>query len=225
MQTTLPFKSILESYAAIPLLLISFAAIYRFGYFYHLDALWILPSLSVQSLLYSILSTILLFLAGCALTYIYIHIQTYFGYTVVLTIFFFGFFVFLGILYVNENLYLILKLAPLLAGCFYYIYLHYSLFSNELERAVFFPIFILLSLTLSFMMFVNGMNDAKKEKLQEKLSVVIFEEQPKYPNQGTDWRLLENIGDKFVLINLSRGSETKAYPIKVVEYKTINSIH
>ncbi|MDC4700229.1 hypothetical protein OHV78_18430, partial [Acinetobacter baumannii] len=81
MQTTLPFKSILESYAAIPLLLISFAAIYRFGYFYHLDALWILPSLSVQSLLYSILSTILLFLAGCALTYIYIHIQTYFGYT------------------------------------------------------------------------------------------------------------------------------------------------
>lgn len=78
---------------------------------------------------------------------------------------------------------------------------------------------------MSCMMFANGRNDAKLENLEKQLSVVIFDEQPKYPNEGTDWRLLENLGDKFVLIDLNNGNETKKYPIKVVEYKTINSIH
>ncbi len=225
MQNHPSIKTILESYAAVPLLLISLAAIYRFGYFFHLDALWILPSLSVQSLLYSILSTIILFLSGCALTYIYIHIQPYFGHLVVLSVFFFIICVGFGILYSNEQLSLTLKLSPLLAGSFYYIYFHYSLFSGELDRAIFSPLVIILTLVLSFMMFVSGTNDAKLENLEKQLSVVIFDEQPKYPNESTDWRLLENLGDKFVLINLSNGGETKKYPIKVVEYKTINSIY
>jgi len=218
-------KTILESYAAVPLLLISLAAIYRFGYFFHLDALWILPSISVQSLLYSILSTIILFLSGCALTYVYIHIHSYFGHLVALSIFFFIICVGFGILYSNEQLSLILKLSPLLAGSFYYIYFHYSLFSGEIDRVMFSPLVIILTLVMSFMMFANGRNDAKLENLEKQLSVVIFDEQPKYPNEGTDWRLLENLGDKFVLIDLNNGNETKKYPIKVVEYKTINSIH
>lgn len=75
------------------------------------------------------------------------------------------------------------------------------------------------------MMFSNGVNDAKLENLEKQLSVVIFDGQPKYPNENTDWRLLENLGDKFVLINLSNGDETKTYPIKVVEYKAINTIY
>ncbi|WP_313044523.1 hypothetical protein [Acinetobacter sp.] len=218
-------KTILESYAAIPLLLISLAAIYRFGYFFHLDALWILPSLSVQSLLYSILSTIILFLAGCALTYIYIHIQSFFGPFVALSIFFFIICISFGILYSNEQLSLALKLSPLLAGSFYYIYFHYSLFSSQLDRAVFSPIVIILTLVISFMMLVSGMNDAKLENLEKNLSVVIFDEQPEYPSESTDWRLLESLGDKFVLINLKNGDEKKAYPIKVVEYKTVNTIY
>jgi hypothetical protein len=218
-------KTILESYAAVPLLLISLAAIYRFGYFFHLDALWILPSLSVQSLLYSILSTIILFLSGCALTYIYIHIQSYFGHLVALSVFFFIICIGFGILYSNEQLSLILKLSPLLTGSFYYIYFHYSLFSGELDRAIFSPLVIILTLVLSFMMFVSGTNDAKRENLEKKLSIVIFNEQPKYPNEGTDWRVLENLGDKFVLINLSKGDETQTYPIKVVDYKTVNTIY
>lgn len=225
MQNHPSIKTILESYAAVPLLLISLAAIYRFGYFFHLDALWILPSLSVQSLLYSILSTIILFLSGCALTYIYIHIQSYFGHLVALSVFFFIICIGFGILYSNEQLSLILKLSPLLTGSFYYIYFHYSLFSGELDRAIFSPLVIILTLVLSFMMFVSGTNDAKRENLEKKLSIVIFNEQPKYPNEGTDWRVLENLGDKFVLINLSKGDETQTYPIKVVDYKTVNTIY
>lgn len=225
MQNHPSIKIILESYAAVPLLLISLAAIYRFGYFFRLDALWILPSLSVQSLLYSILSTIILFLSGCALTYIYIHIQSYFGHLFALSVFFFIICVCFGILYSNEQLSLSLKLSPLLAGSFYYIYFHYSLFSGELDRAIFSPLVIILTLILSLMIFVSGMNDAKRENLEKKLSVVIFNEQPKYPNEGTDWRLLENLGDKFVLINLSSSYENQTYPIKVVEYKTVNTIY
>ncbi|WP_303275663.1 hypothetical protein [Acinetobacter soli] len=218
-------KTILESYAAIPLLLISLAAIYRFGFFFHLDALWILPSLSIQSLLYSILSTILLFISGCSLTYLYIHIQTYLGHIFALSLFFTIICIILGILYSNENFSLILKSTPLLTGSFYYTYVHYSLFSSELDRAVFSPLVIVLSLVMSFMMFSNGVNDAKLENLQKKLSIVNFSEQPKDSSENTDWRLLENLGDKFILIDLSSGDDTKNYRIKVVEYKTINTIY
>lgn len=218
-------KTILESYAAIPLLLISLAAIYRFGFFFHLDALWILPSLSIQSLLYSILSTILLFISGCSVTYLYIHVQTYLGHILASFLFFTIICITLGILYWNENFYLILKITPLLTGSIYYIYFHHSLFSSELDRAIFSPLVIVLSLGMSFMMFSNGVNDAKLENLEKKLSIVNFNEQPKDSSQNTDWRLLENLGDKFILIDLSSGDDTKNYRIKIVEYKTINTIY
>ncbi len=78
---------------------------------------------------------------------------------------------------------------------------------------------------MSFMMFSNGVNDAKLENLQKKLSIVNFSEQPKDSSENTDWRLLENLGDKFILIDLSSGDDTKNYRIKVVEYKTINTIY
>jgi len=218
------FKSFVESSAALPLLLISFAAVYKFGYFWNLDAVWILSSLSVQNLLYSILAAVILFVAGCSLSFAYIRFSEFLGYSSV-SIFFLVIVspIFIH-LFLNDNLVLILKVLPLLAGAIYYGYAHFFIFGGQLFKTFLSPLIVLLSVFFLGGMFFSGVNDSKEENLYRNLNVVIFNEQKSYPNEETDWRLLENLGDKLILINLKRYKDNKNYFIKVVEIEKIDNI-
>ena len=118
-------RSFAESSAALPLLLISFAAVYKFGYFWNLDAVWILPSLSVQSLLYSILATVILFIMGCSLSFIYLRFSEVGGHFIVSICFSVVFSGICFFLFVNDGFSLIFKALPMAAGAFYYIYAHF----------------------------------------------------------------------------------------------------
>lgn len=218
------FKSFIESYAVIPLLLISFASVYKFGYFFNLKAVWILPSLSVQSLLYSILALTILFVVGCSLAYLYLRFSEMFGHLIVGLTFLFIFIVLTILLIFQDNLNLILQLLPLGAGAFYYIYADYSIFGSESEKMLVSPLIIFLSVFLLVIMFFIGVIDSSKENLSNSLSVVIFDEQKTYPSMDTDWRLLENLGDKLVLINLERYKDNKSYFIKIVPIDSVDKI-
>lgn len=222
--TSFTLKSFAESSATLPLLLISFAAVYKFGYFWNLDALWILPSLSVQSLLYSILTTVVLFTIGVSLSFIYLRSSEIFGYFIV-SICFLVFLSFIFVrLFINDNLMVILKAVPLFAGAFYYMYAHFFIFGGQVYKTLLSPLMALLSIGFLIGMVSNGINDSKEENLSKNLSVVIFEEQKSYPNEETDWRLLENLGDKLILINLKRYKDNKNYFIKVIEIEKIDNI-
>lgn len=118
----------------------------------------------------------------------------------------------------------VLITIPLYFGCFYYAYAHHSIFGNELERIFTTPLTLLLSILTFPLMLVSGGVDARKAIENDKLPVVIFEQQTSYPNERTDWRLLESIDTRFVLINL-KNKWNDSYEIKVVENTKIDSIY
>jgi hypothetical protein len=104
------------------------------------------------------------------------------------------------------------------------MYAHFFIFGGQVYKTLLSPLMALLSIGFLIGMVSNGINDSKEENLSKNLSVVIFEEQKSYPNEETDWRLLENLGDKLILINLKRYKDNKNYFIKVIEIEKIDNI-
>ena len=73
-------------------------------------------------------------------------------------------------------------------------------------------------------MFGSGVNDANSAINNKRLPIVLFEQQTAYPNDQSDWRLLEVIDTRFVLINLKNKTDY-GYEMKVVEYSKVDSIY
>lgn len=218
-------RSFIEFYAVIPAVLLALAGTYKFGYFHAFDALWVLPSISVQSLFYSILATALLFTVGNLLSLLYLNLSSFFGHlymslgSMVLIVLFI---IFVGL---KSFLSLSIQMIPLYFGIFYYVYVHYSMFGNELERSITTPLTLLLSAVAFIGMFGSGVADAKRAMNDNILPIVLFEQQSSYPNDNTDWRLLEAIDSRFVLINLKNGSEKRGFEMKVVDYSKVDGIY
>lgn len=224
MYNSLLLKKIIELYAVIPLILIALAGTYKFGYFSAFDALWVLPSISAYSLFYSILTTTLLFAFGSVLSLVYQTASDWLGYLypsifsivlILLFIFFIG---------LDASIALSTKLIPLYFGFFYYFYIHASLFGNEAERELIPPLTLFLGVITFGCMFGSGLHDANKAIENRTLPIVFFEQQTSYPNDQTDWRLLESIDTRFVLINL-KSKWNGRYEIKVVENTKVDSIY
>lgn len=224
MYNSFSLKTFLEFYAVIPLVLIALAGTYKFGYFLALDALWILPSVSAYSLFYSILTTTLLFTLGSVISLIYLSFSTWFGHLYssifsVVVMILFTFFVGLENIIEFSS-----KLVPLYFGFFYFFYVHNSIFGNEMEQSLTSPLVLFLGVMSFGFMLGGGVNDAKKAIENNVLPIVIFEQQTSYPNDQTDWRLLETIDTRYVLINLKKRTDY-GYEMKVVEYSKIDSIY
>ena len=221
---SLLLKKFIELYAAIPLILVALAGTYKFGYFSAFDALWVLPSISAYSLFYSILTTTLLFAFGSVLSLIYLTISNWFGHVsssifsvlfIIICIFIIG---------LDKSIALSTSLVPLYFGFFYYFYIHTSLFGNETEREFTSPLTLFLSITAFGFMLGSGLHDAEKAIKSGTLPIVLFEQQPSYPNDQTDWRLLESIDTRFVLVNL-KSEWNGRYEIKIVENTKVDSIY
>jgi len=221
---SLLLKKIIELYAVIPLILIALAGTYKFGYFSAFDALWVLPSISVYSLFYSILTTTLLFALGSVISLTYKTLSDWFGglypsifaaALIIVIVFSMG---------IDRAIILSIKLIPLYFGFFYYFYIHASLFGGEAERELIAPLTLILSITTFGCMFWSGLHDAGKAIENRTLPIVLFEQQTSYPNDQTDWRLLESIDTRFVLINL-KSKWSGRYEIKVVENTKVDSIY
>lgn len=130
----------------------------------------------------------------------------------------------ISFLFIHNNLSLLSKALPLVTGAIYYVYAHFFIFGDETDKSYLSPLIALLSVFFLVMMFFSGANDSGDKELSKNLNVVIFDEQKFYPNKETDWRLLENLGDKLILINLKRYKENKNYFIKVVEIEKVDEI-
>ena len=224
MYNSFSLKKILELYAAIPLILIALAGTYKFGYFSTFDALWVLPSISAYSLFYSILTTSLLFAFGSILSLIYLSVAAWVGHLyslifsilfVILSIFFIG---------IDVSITLSTKLIPLYFGVFYYSYVHSSIFGGQIDQYFASPLVLFLSMVAFGCMFGSGVNDANSAINNKTLPIVLFEQQTAYPNDQSDWRLLEVIDTRFVLINLKNKTDY-GYEMKVVEYSKVDSIY
>ncbi|WP_166172190.1 hypothetical protein [Acinetobacter sp. SA01] len=224
MYNSFSLKKVLELYAAIPLILIALAGTYKFGYFSTFDALWVLPSISAYSLFYSILTTSLLFAFGSILSLIYLSVAAWVGHLyslifsilfVILSIFFIG---------IDVSITLSTKLIPLYFGVFYYSYVHSSIFGGQIDQYFASPLVLFLSMVAFGCMFGSGVNDANSAINNKTLPIVLFEQQTAYPNDQSDWRLLEVIDTRFVLINLKNKTDY-GYEMKVVEYSKVDSIY
>lgn len=224
MYNSFSLKKVLELYAAIPLILIALAGTYKFGYFSTFDALWVLPSISAYSLFYSILTTSLLFAFGSILSLIYLSVAAWVGHLyslifsilfVILSIFFIG---------IDVSITLSTKLIPLYFGVFYYSYVHSSIFGGQIDQYFASPLVLFLSMVAFGCMFGSGVNDANSAINNKTLPIVLFEQQTSYPNDQSDWRLLEVIDTRFVLINLKNKTDY-GYEMKVVEYSKVDSIY
>ena len=224
MYNSFSLKKVLELYAAIPLVLIALAGTYKFGYFSTFDALWVLPSISAYSLFYSILTTSLLFAFGSILSLIYLSVAAWVGHLyslifsilfVILSIFFIG---------IDVSITLSTKLIPLYFGVFYYSYVHSSIFGGQIDQYFASPLVLFLSMVAFGCMFGSGVNDANSAINNKTLPIVLFEQQTAYPNDQSDWRLLEVIDTRFVLINLKNKTDY-GYEMKVVEYSKVDSIY
>ena len=217
-------RSFLEFYAVIPLVLIALAGTYKFGYFLAFDALWILPSISSHSLFYSILVTALQFTFGSTLSLLYLRASDWFGHLYSGLFFIVLLILFVSALGIDQSLTLAVRLVPLYFGFIYYFYADASMFGGEIERHLLSPITLLLSVLAFVFMFASGWGDASKVIANKTLPVVIFDKQTSYPNGETDWRLLETIDTRFVLINLQNKTDY-GYEMKVVEYSKVDSIY
>ncbi len=224
MYNSFSLKKVLELYAAIPLILIALAGTYKFGYFSTFDALWVLPSISAYSLFYSILTTSLLFAFGSILSLIYLSVAAWVGHLyslifsilfVILSIFFIG---------IDVSITLSTQLIPLYFGVFYYSYVHSSIFGGQIDQYFASPLVLFLSMVAFGCMFGSGVNDANSAINNKTLPIVLFEQQTAYPNDQSDWRLLEVIDTRFVLINLKNKTDY-GYEMKVVEYSKVDSIY
>lgn len=217
-------KKVLELYAVMPVILIALAGTYKFGYFSTFDALWILPSISAYSLFYSILTTTLLFAFGSILSLIYLSVSDLVGhlYSLIFCALFVALFIFFtGI---ETSIALSIKLIPLYFGVFYYFYVHSSIFGGQIDQYFSSPLVLLLTIVAFGCMFGSGVNDANKAINNNTLPVVLFDQQTSYPNDQSDWRLLEAIDTRFVLINLKNKTDY-GYEMKVVEYSKVDSIY
>ncbi len=224
MYNSFSLKKVLELYAAIPLVLIALAGTYKFGYFSTFDALWVLPSISAYSLFYSILTTTLLFAFGSILSLIYLSVSAWVGHlsSLIFSILFVGLFIFfIGI---DVSITLSTKLIPLYFGVFYYSYVHSSIFGGQIDQYFSSPLVLFLSIFAFGCMFGSGVNDANSAINNNTLPIVLFEQQTSYPNDQSDWRLLEVIDTRFVLINLKNKTDY-GYEMKVVEYSKVDSIY
>jgi len=217
-------KKVFELYAAMPLILIALAGTYKFGYFSTFDALWILPSISAYSLFYSILTTTLLFAFGSVLSLIYLSFCVWLGhiYSLIFSILFVIISIFL--IGIDTSITLATKLIPLYFGVFYYAYVHNSIFGGQIEQHFSSPLVLFLTIIAFGCMFGSGVNDANNAINNKTLPVVLFDLQTSYPNNQSDWRLLEAIDTRFVLINLKNRTDY-GYEMKVVEYSKVDSIY
>lgn len=224
MYNSFSLKKVLELYAAMPLILIALAGTYKFGYFSKFDALWVLPSISAYSLFYSILTTTLLFAFGSILSLIYLSVSAWVGH--LYSLIFSMLFVALSIFFIGIDLSITLstKLIPLYFGVFYYSYVHSSIFGGQIEQYFSSPLVLFLTIIAFGGMFGSGMNDANKAINNKTLPIVLFDQQTSYPSDQSDWRLLEAIDTRFVLINLKNRTDY-GYEIKVVEYSKVDSIY
>lgn len=98
------------------------------------------------------------------------------------------------------------------------------MFGNEIERNLNPPLILFLSVTAFIGIFGSGVNDAEKAIKNGALPIVLFEQQTTYPNDQTDWRLLESIDTRFVLVNL-KNKWNGRYEIKIVENTKVDSIY
>lgn len=224
MYNSFSLKKVLELYAAMPLILIALAGTYKFGYFSTFDALWILPSISAYSLFYSILITTLLFAFGSIISLIYLSISAWVGhsYLLVFSILFIALSIFM--IGIETSIALSTKLIPLYFGVFYYSYVHSSIFGGQIEQYFSSPLVLFLTIIAFGGMFGSGVNDANKAINNKTLPIVLFDQQTSYPNDQSDWRLLEAIDTRFVLINLKNRTDY-GYEMKVVEYSKVDSIY
>lgn len=208
----------------MPLILIALAGTYKFGYFYTFDALWILPSISAYSLFYSILTTTLLFAFGSIISLIYLSFSAWVGYlySLIFSVLFLALVIFCIGLEVSINL--SSKLIPLYFGLFYYFYVHSSIFGGQIDQYFSSPLVLFLTIFAFGCMLGSGMNDANKAINNKTLPVVLFAQQTTYPNAQFDWRLLEVIDTRFVLINLKNKTDY-GYEMKVVKYNKVDSIY
>lgn len=210
-------------YAGLPLLLIALAGTYKFGYFDTLNVAWVLSSLSVQGLIYSILGTALIFFFGVALASFYHTLALFVGHVklilsvLLITIlsWFTTFDIFLNVLSYG---------GPSLLGFLYYTYLKDFLNGSELA-GIFAPSVILIFTIMGFcLMYSSGVHDAYKDIENGNFPIVLFEEQRTYPSDQTDWRLLEVSGNNSVLINLKSSSSTR-FPIRIIESNKVDLIY
>ena len=224
MYNSFSLKKVLELYAAMPLILIALAGTYKFGYFSTFDALWILPSISAYSLFYSILITTLLFAFGSIISLIYLSISAWIGhsYLLIFSTLFIALSIFL--IGIETSIALSTKLIPLYFGVFYYSYVHSSIFGGQIEQYFSSPLVLFLTIIAFGGMFGSGVNDANKAINNKTLPVVLFDQQTSYPHDQSDWRLLEAIDTRFVLINLKNRTDY-GYEMKVVEYSKVDSIY
>jgi len=219
-------RTFLEFYTVVPLILIALAGTYKFGYFQALDALWILPSISAYSLFYSILVTTLLFILGNVLSLFFQTISYLFGYLYTSLLFIIP----IAIIFIlmpnglSQLIVLLAKLTPIFFGFFYYFYVHSSMFGGELERNLSAPLTLLLTIAAFGGMYQSGSNNAGDAIEKRTLPIVIFDKQTTYPNDQTDWRLLEAIDNRYVLINLNHKTDY-GYEKKIVEYSKVDSIY
>ncbi len=224
MYNSFSLKKVLELYAVMPVILIALAGTYKFGYFSTFDALWVLPSVSAYSLFYSILTTTLLFALGSILSLIYLSASEWIGhlYCLIFSALLLGVCVsFIGI---ETSITLSTKLIPLYFGVFYYFYVHSYIFGGQIEQYFSSPLVLLLTIFAFGCMFGSGVNDANKSIDNKTLPIVLFDQQTSYPNNQSDWRLLETIDTRFVLINLKNKTDY-GYEMKVVEYSKVDSIY
>ena len=224
MYNSFSLKKVLELYAVMPLILIAIAGTYKFGYFSTFDALWVLPSISAYSLFYSILTTTLLFAFGNILSLIYLSVSVWVGhlYSLIFSTLFVALFIFL--IGIETSITLSTKLIPLYFGVFYYFYVHSSILGGQMEQFFGSPLVLFLTIFAFGCMYVNGVNDANKAINNKTLPVVLFDQQTSYPNDQSDWRLLEAIDTRFVLVNLKNKTDY-GYEMKVVEYSKVDSIY
>lgn len=217
-------KVFVEFYAGLPLLLIALAGTYKFGYFDTLNASWVLSSLSAQGLVYSILGTALIFFSGVALASFYHTLALFLSHlTLIISIS-----VFITLLGVFTNFNIFLKIisygGPSILGFLYYTYLK-DIFNGGEIAGILAPPGILIFTIMGFgLMYSSGVYDANKDIENRNFPIVLFDEQPAYPNNQTDWRLLEVSGNNSILINLNSSNSTR-FPIKVIESNKVDLIY
>lgn len=142
--------------------------------------------------------------------------------SLIFSILFVGLFIFfIGI---DVSITLSTKLIPLYFGVFYYSYVHSSIFGGQIDQYFSSPLVLFLSIFAFGCMFGSGVNDANSAINNNTLPIVLFEQQTSYPNDQSDWRLLEVIDTRFVLINLKNKTDY-GYEMKVVEYSKVDSIY
>lgn len=225
-------KNFVEFYGLVPFVLFALAGTYQYGYYFSFDALWILPHLSISSLLFSILTMVLLFTIGTVISIFYMTMSDMLGYlhsTVVLIVIYLVIVLLLFFsipLELSSLLVFLSKGAILYVGFFYYITVHFCLTGNNWERVLAFSVTLIFTVGLFINILSSGA--AKAQKVidnHDNLPIVTLKNLQKTSYSSSDWRLLEMMDNHLIIINFEKKLKNRGYEIKLVEYKQVESIY